>query len=70
MDEDRLNDVRKMQLLNDEKVVIEIILDKLSLGFFINGLSTSFLIYPNHDSTEFELTINADNYIAHKSVFL
>ena len=68
-DTDSLNGIRRMPLENNEKVTIEIISDEFSLEFFINGLSASFLLYPDTDSTEFELEINADKCISYKSEF-
>ena len=66
-DVDSINGIRRMPLHNNEKVTIEIISDEFSLEFFINGLSASFLIYPDIDSTEFELLIDADNCVSYKS---
>ena len=68
-DADSLNGIRRMPLLNSEKVTIEIISDEFSLEFFINGLAASFLIYPDTDSTDFELEIDADSCIGYKSEF-
>ena len=68
-DEDSLNGIRRMPLLNNEKVTIEIISDEFSLEFFVNGLAASFLIYPDFDAEDFELHIKADNCISYKSEF-
>lgn len=67
--EDSLNGIRRMPLLNSEKVTIEIISDEFSLEFFINGLAASFLVYPDIDSTGFELEIEADKCIGYKNEF-
>lgn len=68
-DLDSLNGIRRMPLKNKEKVTIEIVSDEFSLEFFINGLAASFLIYPDFDSTDFELEINADKCTGYKSEF-
>ena len=68
-DTDSINGIRRMPLVNREKVTIEIISDEFSLEFFINGLAASFLIYPDLDSTLFELELDADKCVSYKSEF-
>lgn len=67
--DDSINGIRRMPLYKKDKVVIEIISDEFSLEFFINGLSASFLLYPDVDADELEITIDCDKCILDKSIF-
>ena len=68
-DNDSLNGIRRMPIENLDDVCIEIISDEFSLEFFINGLSASFLLYPDIDSEDLEIKIDAKNCVYNKSLF-
>ena len=58
-----------MPLLDDNRVEIEIISDKFSLEFFVNGLSASFSLFPENNSDGLELNITSDKCKYTKSVY-
>lgn len=58
-----------MPIENLDDVCIEIISDEFSLEFFVNGLSASFLLYPDIDSEDLEIKIDAKNCVYNKSLF-
>lgn len=66
---DSLNGIRRMPIENLNDVEIEIISDEFSLEFFVNGLSASFLLYPDFDATGLELNIECSNCTYIKSDF-
>ena len=68
-DNDSINGIRRMPLFDKEDVEIEIISDEFSLEIFVNGLSASFLLYPDEDSNGFELKIVSDKCVLTKSIF-
>lgn len=68
-DDDSLNGIRRMPLLNKEKVEIEIISDEFSLEFFVNGYSASFLLYPSVEAKGVELEIDCQKCVLTTSEF-
>ena len=68
-DEDSLNGIRRMPLINRENVEIEIISDEFSLEIFVNGLSASFLIYPDVNATGFEINVDCSKCKLTKSEY-
>ncbi len=69
IDPDSVNGIRRMPLLNKEEVTIEVVSDEFSLEFFVNGLSATFLIYPDIDADKLQLEIDCENCKYMKSLY-
>lgn len=60
-DEDSINGIRRMPVVDDKNAHIEIVSDLYSLEIFVNGMSMSSVVYPDHDADGLEILVDVDS---------